>query len=105
MAAFRIALQEPNPVGSLALPRQILKRYLGTDLDVAWRASGSGRGDGVSGGMPVAAPRITYRRITNQRPLCASERSHRVRPPTGTSTLTIGMWPMADQEYLRTVGI
>jgi len=31
---------QSNPVGTLALPQQILKRYLGTDLDIEWRASG-----------------------------------------------------------------
>src|SRR5262245_34749622 len=51
---------------------------------------------GISG-VPVATPRIARHKAQAKpaRSVSWSERRHRVRPPTGTSALTIGMWPMA----------
>ena len=44
--------------------------------------------------VPVAAPKIAHRRISNWRPLCRRVEMP-YSTPTGTSTLTIGMWPVA----------
>ena len=72
MACTKNSASQPNPVGTLALPLQISKRYLGTDLDVARRASGrtcvAGRSASALTDRTSSSPsRASQRRMNSSR--------------------------------------